>query len=254
MAGDSDYKYSPPAVVISSPPTAIAPAVIPLTTTSSTEIPCDELRTASPQLDQGTRTKHSASTPTSLSDFEFYQITNRSEVYALQEDQILTAPFDQLCPSGNCINDCHNFTRLYQFVPDHIEIDPWKYGRSNPPDVTFFGLCSNLANITALAHTDAGSKIKSSFPVLDATDGIIAIRNVALNIANCFSNTCENTRDPSICTAYCSAANMVTQDNFLDIDGNTFKCISELCWSECALPYANVDIFGIGVGVHQIFL
>ena len=237
MAANSDsYDYGEP-----------APATVVIENSSpSTD--------ASPQFDQGTKTQNSAPTSTSLSDLEFYQITNRSQVYDFHEDQILTAPFDQLCPSGNCINDCYNFTRLFQFVPDHIQTDPWKYGRLNPPDVTFFGLCSNLAMITALAYTDAGSKIKSSFPILNATEGITASRNVALNISNCFSNTCESTRDPSICTAYCSAADMVSQDNLLDIVGNTQLCISQLCSSDSALPYANAEIFGIGVGVHQIFL
>jgi hypothetical protein len=75
---------------------------------------------------------------------------------------------------------------------------------------------------------------------------------MALKISNCFSNTCQKTRDPSICMDYCSAADMVTQDNSLDIGGNTFDCISQLCSSDCALPYANTDIFGIGVGEVRI--
>ena len=233
-----------------------APAITVENLSPTTTIPLQPT-TASSQPNQAIRTQNSAPTSTSLSNFKFYQITGRRRVYNFYEDQILTAPFDQLCPSGNCINDCYNFTRLFQSVPDHIRIDPLKYGRqdgSNPPDVTFFGLCSNLANVTALAYTDAGSKIKSIFSVLSATEGITASRNVALNISNCFSNTCESTRDPSICTAYCSAADMVTQDNFLDISGNTYECISTLCSSDCALPYANADIFGIGVGVQQTFL
>ena len=78
----------------------------------------------------------------------------------------IAAPFARLCPSGNCIDDCHNYTRIFQAVPDDVEATVQGYGqpdKSGKVNVTVFGLCTNLVSANKLVTAKGSERVKSFF-------------------------------------------------------------------------------------------
>jgi hypothetical protein len=183
--------------------------------------------------------------------FAYVQIYDSSSFFPFSADNLANASFDELCPSGNCINDCENLTRLFQAVPDGITESAQDYGRprsSGPPDVTFFGVCSNLADLSSVANSKQETPLSAVKPFFANPSGGSKIVDSASKIATCFSDTCDKTRDPTTCITRCAREKLLSNVTTLDIKTGIFNCLHVLCDNTCGLPYANQDVFGVGVG------
>lgn len=198
-------------------------------------------------------TTTSSSGPISSPDssFAYVQIYDSSSFVVFPEGNLANASFDKLCPSGNCINDCQNLSRLFQAVPDGITKSAQEYGRpwsSDLPDVTFFGVCSNLANLSSIANSKQESPLSAVESFFTNPSGESKIIDGASSIATCFSDTCNKTRHPDTCFPMCTRETLLSNAKTLDIKTGISSCLSILCDNTCGLPYANQDVFGVGVG------
>ncbi|KAF2738927.1 hypothetical protein EJ04DRAFT_560187 [Polyplosphaeria fusca] len=182
--------------------------------------------------------------------FTFFQTHTSRSTDVISQKQFLATPFDQLCPSGNCIDDCGNNTRIFQAKPDHIDATVQDYGQpdaSGKVNVTVFGLCTNL--VSAAAEAEDSTKVKSFF----ATDpSMMAVsdpfKQVAIGIAACLSDTCGRIRYPGRCMEDCSMKNLLNNNtDAFDWQHAMLNCTQRLCKSTFVLPYANQDVLGIGV-------
>lgn len=161
------------------------------------------------------------------------------------EEHFLRANFSQICPSQNCFTDCNNLTQVFTASPEAL---------GNSTDiahlpVTLFGVCSNLANATALVEDSDDAILKSYFksPSTDADNDIGLITS---NLTMCLVDTCDNTRNPSECN-YCRPDYLLQSQDTLSIYPGVSNCTYQLCQSTCGLPYADQDVFGIGVSSLQ---
>lgn len=199
-----------------------------------------------------TTTGHKSSTSTSTSTspaatnthgFTFMQLHDK-KLKRLPEESFLRANFSQICPSRNCFTDCNNLTQVFTANPDALgnitEIDA-----ADLP-VTLFGVCSNLANATASVEESDDAVLKSYFQTRSAdTDNNIGL--IASNLTMCLVDTCDNTRNPSECS-FCRPDYLLQSQDTLAIYPGVSNCTYQLCQSTCGLPYADQDVFGIGVG------
>lgn len=218
------------------------------TTTSSPE----ESNTASTE-----RSKTSSSAPSSTSsatDFNFIELHDGIHVFPLREEHFLAAEFESICLSQNCQKDCLNLTRV--FTANEDDLQDSSDGNSVDIPVTLFGICSNLANATSSASLSGDSRVQSFFPSTLAemnTD----IELITSNLTTCLSTTCEMTREPSECVDHCRPQNLLRGPTLFTFSPGIFECTHRICSSTCGLPYANQDVFGIGVGdphIHTLSL
>lgn len=184
----------------------------------------------------------------------FIQIFDTRKITALSDHEFFSAPFKELCPSGDCVKDCKRLGRLFEGVPDGVDMDGSTYGRADSDErVTLFGICSNLARAAERAPMDnVTSAARDYFPVVDPTNNDLSM--VTSNIASCFASTCDLTREPDKCKDACSLDNFLaspSQLNFNSDNSNTgaLACVSRLCDNTCGLPYADQDVLGIGVSL-----
>lgn len=205
--------------------------------------------TRSTNTDESTKTKSTHTTSTSIAA-AFDELFNGTQLYPVSENDFLAANFNELCPSHNCIEDCQDPGRLFQAVPDNITLSPDQYGNyegSGLVPVTLFGLCSNLASATSFAYSSNNDSIKAFFPS-SLSDSLNNISLVTANIASCFANTCDKTRDPKLCAQNCTADSLLESSTSFDFSSaGTPTCVNILCSNTCGLPYADQDLFGIGV-------
>ncbi|KAG6364014.1 hypothetical protein INS49_009117 [Diaporthe citri] len=112
--------------------------------------------------------------------------------------------------------------------------------------VTLFGICSNLANATESVIRNGDETTASFFP-----RPLAQISNdsdlLAANLTTCLATTCEMTRRPSECVDYCGPENLLQSPTEFDFSSGLFRCANKLCSNTCGLPFANQDVFGIGV-------
>lgn len=193
-----------------------------------------------------------ASTTVNTQDFRFYQTHNGDKLDSITPAQFLAAPFSKLCPSKDCIKDCHNWTRIFQAVLDGVNATVHSYGQPDPSGkvhVTVFGLCTNLVSANQLARARGDRFVKTFFPEKSyesAVDNVF--KQVALNITNCLGDTCSKTRNPEGCGVVCDTTSLLNDNtNKFDWRRAMLGCTRKLCGATKALPYANQDIFGIGV-------
>ncbi|KAK1640739.1 hypothetical protein BDP81DRAFT_446982 [Colletotrichum phormii] len=118
-------------------------------TTSTSSVKAHKNHEASKTFIRITTSSTSSATPTH-SDFlvAFAQMVNLSDpkLYNVSKDQLLTTPFGNICPSGNCVDDCKNMTRVFQAIPEGLDVDPLRYGRmeAQESNVALLSTCSNL--------------------------------------------------------------------------------------------------------------
>lgn len=207
------------------------------------------------------------------SPFIFYQFDNQANAYRVNESRFLATPFASLCPGGNCIQACKDQGRLFRhqgtnaanatFTTADLDGDgsPGPVAAEKPGDVTFFGICTNLGNATALALEQSNaSPVRSFFadprgvasinatapPESQEADPVAAI---ALNIAECFSDTCDITKNPKgkyHCGDACSTS-VLLSGGALEVAPALRVCAARLCSDSSVLPYADQDVLGIGV-------
>ena len=73
--------------------------------------------------------------------------------------------------------------------------------------------------------------------------------NVTSAVTDCLSSTCRNSRGKDDCyDSYCSPAMLLANSTTPNITAIN-RCLHKLCHSgDDALPYADADVIGIGVG------
>lgn len=190
---------------------------------------------------------------------KFVEIFDDTKLTAIDNDEFLSAPLHEICPSGNCIKDCQSMSRVFDALPSGIKADPKTYGRPNGSyKITLFGICSNLEQATVVIPYNKQSKALAPFfnisgniglqPSSPRSDVIMA----TTKIASCFASTCDLTRESDKCKEACAIDNFLatpSRFNFNLNNSNTgsLACISRLCGNTCGLPYANTDVLGIGV-------
>lgn len=198
------------------------------------------------------KSKTSSSRPSSTSgasDFKFIELHDGIQVFPIQEEHFLAADFENICPSQNCQTDCLNLTRVFTAHADDL-LDS-SDGSSVDIPVTLFGICSNLANATNSASLSGDSRVQSFFPGT-LSDLNTDIELIASNLTTCLSTTCEMTRQPSECVDYCRPEDLLQNPTLFKFSPGIYECTYRICSSTCGLPYANQDVFGIGVGSSGI--
>lgn len=184
-------------------------------------------------------------TATNTHGFTYLQLHGKVPTQ-FNEEHFLSANFSQICPSRNCFTDCNNLTQVFNASPEAL-------GNNTDIDVsrlpvTLFGVCSNLANATASVQDSDDAGLKSYFQSPSANpDNDIGL--VTSNLTMCLVDTCDNTRNPSECN-YCRPDYLLQSQNTLSIYPGVSNCTYQLCQSTCGLPYADQDVFGIGVSLR----
>lgn len=228
--------------------------------TKSTKTPTTTTTQHKTTATEGTSTKAHEDTPTSsptagttsTSEFQFVQLHNGKDIYRLQEEHFLAADFENICLSHNCQTECQNLTRVFTAYEGDLEYS--SDGNPNDIPVTLFGICSNLANATKSANTNGDSGVQSFFPnTLAEMD--LDTQLITTNLTTCLSTTCEMTRKPSECVDYCRPEYLLqdSDPSLFKFSPGVFECANRLCSNTCGLPYANEDVFGVGVSHASIY-
>jgi hypothetical protein len=187
--------------------------------------------------------------------FTFLQTHTSYRPDSISKEQFLAAPFARLCPSGNCIDDCRNYARIFQAVPDDVEATVRDYGqpdKSGKVNVTLFGLCTNLVSANKLVEAEGSKRVKSFFTLRSQMNVVSdPFKQVAIGIAACLSDTCGQTRYPDRCMKGCSMRSLLNNNtDAFDWRHAMLNCARQLCKPSYVLPFANQDILGIGVSLY----
>lgn len=176
--------------------------------------------------------------------FTFIELHNGKEIFPLREDHFLSSDFNQICVTDDCQADCFNMARVFRASQHALGDSTDGYEVDIP--VTLFVICSNLANATESIIRNGDESTASFFPrplsqISNDSDLLVA------NLSTCLATTCEMTRSPSECVDYCGPENLLQSPTTFDFGSGLFRCASKLCSNTCGLPFANQDVFGIGV-------
>ncbi|KAI7776649.1 hypothetical protein LA080_004741 [Diaporthe eres] len=176
--------------------------------------------------------------------FTFIELHNNQDVFPLREDHFLKSDFDQICATHDCQADCFNMARVFRASQHALGNSTDGYKADIP--VTLFGICSNLASATESVMRNGNETTQSFFP-----RPLAQISNdsdlLADNLTTCLATTCEMTRRPSECFNYCRPESLLQSPTAFDFSSGLLRCADKLCSNTCGLPFANQDVFGIGV-------
>lgn len=176
--------------------------------------------------------------------FTFIELHDDKKIFPLREDHFLRSDFAQICAAHDCQADCFNMTRVFSASQYALANSTDGYEVDIP--VTLFGICSNLANATESAARNGNESTASFFP-----RPVAEISNdsdlLAANLTTCLATTCEMTRRPSECVDYCGPESLLQSPTEFDFGSGLFRCANKLCSNTCGLPFADQDVFGIGV-------
>lgn len=176
--------------------------------------------------------------------FTFIELHDDKKIFPLREDHFLRSDFAQICATHDCQADCFNMTRVFSASQYALANSTDGYEVDIP--VTLFGICSNLANATESAARNGNESTASFFP-----RPVAEISNdsdlLAANLTTCLATTCEMTRRPSECVDYCGPESLLQSPTEFNFSSGLFKCANKLCSNTCGLPFADQDVFGIGV-------
>lgn len=176
--------------------------------------------------------------------FTFIELHNNKDIFPLREDHFLGSDFDQICATHDCQADCFNMTRVFRATQHALGNSTDGYEVDIP--VTLFGICSNLASATESVIRNGNETMASFFPrplAQISNDGDL----LADNLTTCLATTCEMTRRPSECVDYCRPESLLQSPTAFDFSSGLLRCADKLCSNTCGLPFANQDVFGIGV-------
>lgn len=237
-----------------SPPPGIVPIVEdPASSSTTTKHTTSHSSTKqNPSTAAGHKTSTSTCTSTSPATtnthrFTFLQLHAKVPTQ-FTEEHFLRANFSQICHSQNCFTDCNNLTQVFTATPEALG-NSTGIAVSDLP-VTLFGVCSNLANATASVEDSDDPVLKSYFqsPSADPDNDIGLITS---NLTMCLVDTCDNTRNSLECN-YCRPDYLLESQKTLAIYPGVSNCTYQLCQSTCGLPYADQDVFGIGVSFRLL--
>ncbi|KAI4184533.1 MAG: hypothetical protein LQ346_006094 [Caloplaca aetnensis] len=136
-----------------------------------------------------------ANASTTLDQF-YCQNTRDKELSCLSVSQFATSNFDQLCPSGSCLDACQDLERLYAVIPPGMQVQADNYGLPTriPDMITLYGICLGYANISRALHGAEGFVPAKEAEVLNplfppgTEDDLHRVCNGA---TRCLSETCE---------------------------------------------------------------
>ena len=189
-------------------------------------------------------------TPTE--DQFFCQLT-KEDFRCVNSSQFAIQPFEQLCPSGDCWQDCQDLERLYSPVPSGIfASDATAYGR--PPNITFWSLCAGLTNITESFQAGVAPEAEAAtFQPFFNNKTQENLRSVTAATTQCWTDTCAKARWPDKCADPCAAVNILENQTVTQLKG-TRECIQAVCSGVDGLPFGNQDVVGIGVSVRWVVI
>lgn len=201
--------------------------------------------TADTNVPTSTSSPSTSATATATASATYGQILT-GNVANIPWSHFAESDFDALCPTHDCVHDCQNYTRLFEEVP-YLITEPFNtYGKSinnQPPNITLFGLCSNLANIYDGISENTNAQLRDSyFPITSQDD----VGLVSSTLATCLATTCDYSRDSQNCIAACDMPVLYSGGAATNLTAVT-ACLSMICGNTCGLPYANQDVMGVGV-------
>jgi len=152
------------------------------------------------------------------------------------------------CQSDHCVADCQNARILYSsLVQTNLN------GSGQVP-IARYAACVNVPaifrSLSQGALTPNFSSAAQQYVSTNITEN--SLQNITSTVTDCLSSTCRNSRNSDLCyDNYCSPVKLLansTTPNITAING----CLNQLCYSGfSALPYADADVVGIGVGVFD---
>lgn len=239
-------------VAASIPLAATIPISDTMTILSSQEILSTKTSESSSPVKSSTKTSSTTtSSATSIASvFHFFELHDGKDVFSLREDHFLAADFESICPSGDCQTECLNLTQV--FTASAADLGGSSDGNRNDIPVTLFGICSNLANATNSASLSGDSRVQSFFPDT-LTELNTGVELISSNLTTCLATTCDMTRKPYECADWCRPENLLQSPTLLNISTGIYDCTYRLCSNTCGLPYADQDVFGVGVGHTSFF-
>ena len=189
--------------------------------------------------------------PDPTTSVSYAQILSPGTVADIPWNNFANADFDTLCPSRDCVQDCQNYTRLFEEVPYLITDSFEVYGKSingQPPNTTLFGVCSNLGNIyDGIAAGITPQSTESYFPLSRQED----TGQVSSSLVSCLASTCDASREPQNCASACNMTVLYPSGASTNLTAVT-GCLSLICGNTCGLPYADQDVLGVGVLVSYV--
>lgn len=192
-----------------------------------------------------------ANASTTLDQF-YCQNTRDKELSCLSVSQFATSNFDQLCPSGSCLDACQDLERLYAVIPPGMQVQADNYGLPTriPDMITLYGICLGYANISRALHGAEGFVPAKEAEVLNplfppgTEDDLHRVCNGA---TRCLSETCETSINGSRCEWECSPAQLLLNSTTPRLSG-PHQCLNVICKGGDGLPFGNQDVVGVGVG------
>ncbi len=189
-----------------------------------------------------------ANASTTLDQF-YCQNTRDDRLSCLSLPQFATSNFDQLCPSGNCLEACGHLERLYGVIPLGIQVQADNFGLPTriPDMITLYGICLGYANISRaldsgiVPQKEAGT-LRPLFPSNAEGD----LQRVSDGASRCLSETCERAANRSECAWECSPAQLLLNSTTPRLSG-PYQCLKTICKGSTGLPFANQDVVGVGV-------
>lgn len=140
-----------------------------------------------------------------------------------------------ICPSGNCINDCRDLELLY----GHTNRSIWQY--------SLYDLCLFASSIVGYLRQGLLSDyagLDQYFPPNTTNE---QLQDITAKVTHCLISTCDVLRNITACFSQCSPSALLINSTFPSAQG-VFDCLDSLCGG---LPYGNADIVGIGVRIRQ---
>ncbi|KAL8705899.1 MAG: hypothetical protein Q9225_007999, partial [Loekoesia sp. 1 TL-2023] len=179
---------------------------------------------------------------------------NNSSPSCISLAQFGSSPFDQLCPTKNCLEACQDLERLYQVIPSGLQVQSGKdrSAQNVSEFVTLYGLCAGYSNISRAFNDDTlpANQIDLVKPYFSSTANG-DLQNTTNVVTQCLSDTCESAVDSSDCNAKCSPAQLLLNNTTPNLVGAQ-ACLEQLCKGTSGLPFGNQDVMGPGVTVSYI--
>ncbi|KAL8859002.1 MAG: hypothetical protein Q9178_004483 [Gyalolechia marmorata] len=183
---------------------------------------------------------------------QFYcQNTRDNQLSCLSVSQFATSNFDQLCPSGSCLDACQDLERLYAVIPPGMQVQADNYGLPTriPDMITLYGICLGYANITRALHVAQGFIPPKEAAVLNplfppSTDD--DLHRVCNGASHCLSETCEKSTNASRCAWECSPSQLLLNSTTPRLSG-PYQCLNAICHGGVGLPFGNQDVVGVGI-------
>lgn len=201
----------------------------------SPETPCGTIEQISFTMDQFTPVNATES---------FYCQHNAIGLLCLSASEFLSASFQDICPSGNCISDCADPNYLYTDVSQKY---PGRNILNNVANQPLYSICLAVANISRSLDNDIVPAVQATElrPYFDVKSDR-ELETVSSTTTRCLISTCDQSRYSDSCTSACSPTTLLINNTTPSLLG-VRTCLKSLCTSG-GLPFANQDIAGIGVG------